>query len=209
MSQKGSDLGGYKWNSEDTGTMASLDISLNDIPSDGLDYASQVTRMDLDLREGDPEFQGELEFTATIHAAEHEAWVAGDLRGVLLQECVRCLGVFKNVANIPVAAYYQSHDASATKEKPKGRKGKEIEQQGEETDSYPILNDRFNVAEMLRELLILSIPIQPLCQEHCQGLCQVCGQNLNQRQCGCDSLMPESPFAVLRDKLKSPQKSQR
>ena len=71
--------------------MASLDISLNDIPSGGLDYASQVTRADLDLREGDPEFQGELEFTATIHAAEHEAWVEGDLRGVLVQECVRWL----------------------------------------------------------------------------------------------------------------------
>jgi uncharacterized protein len=189
--------------------MASLDISLNDIPADGLDYASQVTRMDLDLREGDPEFQGELEFTAIIHAAEHEAWVNGDLRGVLLLECVRCLGIFKDVADIPVAAYYRGQDGFATKEKPKGQKAKDIEQLGEEIDSYPILNDRFNVAEMLRELLILSIPIQPLCQEHCQGLCQVCGQNLNHRQCGCDSLMPESPFAVLRDKLKSPPKSQR
>ena len=189
--------------------MASLDISLNDIPSEGLDYASQVTRMDLDLREGDPEFQGELEFTATIHTAEHEAWVEGDLRGVLLQECVRCLAAFENVADIPVVAYYRSEDASATKEKPKGRKAKDIEQHGEEIDSYPILNDRFNVAEMLRELLILSIPIQPLCQKHCQGLCQVCGQNLNHRQCGCDSLMPESPFAVLRDKLKSQPKPQR
>ena len=54
--------------------MASLDISFNDIPVDGLDFASQVTRMDLDLRDGDPEFQGELEFTATIYAAEHEAF---------------------------------------------------------------------------------------------------------------------------------------
>ena len=190
--------------------MASLDISLNDIPSEGFDYASQVTRMDLDLREGGPEFQGELEFTATIHAAEHEAWVDGSLRGVLLQECVRCLGAFEKVADIPVAAYYRRQDASATKEKPKGRKAKDdSEHFGEEIDSYPILNDRFNVAEMLRELLILSIPIQPLCQKHCQGLCQVCGQNLNHRQCGCDSLMPESPFAVLRDTLKSQPKSQR
>ena len=189
--------------------MASLDISLNEILADGLDYTSQVTRMDLDLREGDPDFQGDLDFTATIHAAEHEAWVDGDLRGILIQECVRCLGTFENFMDIPVAAYFRSQDVPASKEKPKGRKAKDIEQHGEETDSHPILNDRFNVAEMLRELLILSIPIQPLCQEHCQGLCQVCGQNLNHRQCGCDALMPESPFAVLRDKLKSPPKSQR
>jgi len=164
--------------------------------------------LDLDLRGGDPEFQGELDFTATIHASEHEAWVAGNLRGVLLQECVRCLGVFKNALDIPVDAYYRSQDVSTEKEKPRGRKEKESEQNSEEIDSYLILNDRFNLAEMLRELLILSIPIQSLCQEQCQGMCQVCGQNLNQRQCGCDPLMPESPFAILRDKLQVPKKPQ-
>lgn len=186
---------------------ASLDINLNDIPFEGLDYACRVTRDDLDLAEGDPELQGELEFTATIHAAEHEAWVAGDLRGVLVQECVRCLGIFNSAVAIPVAAYYRSQDASPAKEKPKGRKTDDIEAQDEETESYRILNNRFNLAEMLREQLILSIPIQPLCHEQCQGLCQVCGQNLNQRQCGCDALTVESPFAILRDKLQFPKQS--
>lgn len=187
--------------------MASLDISLNDIPTEGLEHNSQVTRVDLDLSESDPAFEGALDFSATIHASEDEAWVAGHLRGTLILECVRCLSDFQTFSEIPVEVYYRSQEPSTEKEKPKGRTEKDPEPSGEEVDSYLILNDQFNLAEMLRELLILSIPIQPLCQEQCQGLCHRCGQNLNQQQCGCDILKPESPFAILRDKLQFPENS--
>ena len=37
----------------------------------------------------------------------------------------------------------------------------------------------------IREAIILFLPIAPLCKEDCAGLCPVCGQNLNERNCGC------------------------
>ena len=177
--------------------MASLDMNLRDIPPEGLRYVIRVHRADLELGEGDPEFQGPLQFTAKIHAAEHESWVDGDLQGVLLQDCVRCLEVFTHVAGIHVSACYRSQDFVQTK----GTRLKEqhTERHRDDPDSYLILNNRFNLGEMLRDQLILSVPIQPLCKEHCQGLCQACGQNLNQRQCGCDARKTKSPFAMLRD----------
>ena len=181
--------------------MASLEISLSDIPSEGLEFASLVTRMDLDLRAGDPEFHGDLDFSGQIHADAKEAWVNGQLRGVLQQECVRCLGFFEKVVAIPISARYRSEDVNSTEEKFKGRSRDEVKSSEEDVDSYPILNCRFNLGEMLREQLILSIPIRALCQQQCQGLCQVCGQNLNQRQCGCEVLDTESPFAILRKKF--------
>jgi len=179
--------------------MASLDISLNEIPSDGLDYVSEVTRTDLELGKGDPEFKEAFEFKAVINAAENEAWVNGDFRGTLVQECVRCLESFESTLGIPVTAYYLDRDVIAAKEKSKSLK--EEDPEGEETDSFPIVNDRLNLADMLREQLILSLPIQPLCMEQCQGLCPACGQNLNQRQCGCEIQTETSPFAILKDKL--------
>lgn len=181
--------------------MASLEISLKEIPSDGLDYVREVTRTDLDLVQGDPEFKGPLEFTASIHAGENEAWVDGDFRGTLVQECVRCLESFDSVLDIPVTAYYQGQEVITAKQKSKSSKTEE-DSNSEEIDSFPLLNDGLNLADMLREQLILSIPIQPLCTEHCQGLCPVCGQNLNQRQCGCEVQTGTSPFAILKDKLK-------
>lgn len=183
--------------------MASLDISLKDIPSEGLDFASQVTRIDLEFGKGDPEFEGEFEFTARIHAAETEAWVDGDLRGVLVQECVRCLGVFQRATDIPVKAYYQIPKQPQPKVQAKGRKEDDPPTPDEEVESYPILNDRFHLAEMLREQLILSFPIQALCQESCRGLCQVCGHNINQGPCGCEIVTTESPFAVLRERFQA------
>ncbi len=37
----------------------------------------------------------------------------------------------------------------------------------------------------VREALILSVPMKPLCTDECRGLCPVCGQNLNESTCEC------------------------
>lgn len=185
--------------------MASLEISLYEIPADGLDYVSEVTHLDLELGKGDPEFKEAFEFKAKIHAVENEAWVDGDFHGTLIQECVRCLEGFESILDIPVAAYYVGQEVIAAKEQSKNSK-EDDEDDGEEVDCFPILNDRMNLADMLREQLILSLPIQPLCSEQCQGLCLVCGQNLNHRQCGCEIQTGKTPFAALRDKLNPSEK---
>lgn len=186
--------------------MASLEVSLKDIPFEGLDYVSEVTHADLDLGEGDPKFKGSGQITARIQATENEAWVDGEFLGILVQDCVRCLNTFERNFNIPVTAYYRGQSVIAAKEKSKSQKEEDID--SEETDSYPILNDSLNLADMLREQLILSLPIRPLCKEHCLGLCPVCGQNLNQQQCGCEIQAELSPFAILKDKLKPSKKSE-
>lgn len=37
---------------------------------------------------------------------------------------------------------------------------------------------------LIREMVILSLPMKPLCSPDCKGLCPVCGANLNKRDCG-------------------------
>ncbi len=36
-----------------------------------------------------------------------------------------------------------------------------------------------------RESLFLELPVKVLCLEDCRGLCPLCGQNLNERECNC------------------------
>ncbi|NIS79933.1 MAG: hypothetical protein GTO14_06950 [Anaerolineales bacterium] len=36
---------------------------------------------------------------------------------------------------------------------------------------------------VLREYLLLDVPIQPLCRPDCKGLCAICGENLNDTDC--------------------------
>lgn len=37
---------------------------------------------------------------------------------------------------------------------------------------------------LIREYLMLEMPYNPVCWPDCKGLCTVCGQNLNEKDCG-------------------------
>jgi uncharacterized protein len=41
-----------------------------------------------------------------------------------------------------------------------------------------------DLTPILRDYASLDIPIRCICRKDCLGLCQVCGQNLNQEDCG-------------------------
>ena len=42
-----------------------------------------------------------------------------------------------------------------------------------------------DLTETTRQYMLLAIPMKPLCQEDCAGLCPNCGHNLNQGPCNC------------------------
>jgi len=56
----------------------------------------------------------------------------------------------------------------------------------EESGNFTIdENHVLDLADAIRQYALLAIPMKPLCREDCAGLCPSCGQNLNQRPCGC------------------------
>lgn len=42
------------------------------------------------------------------------------------------------------------------------------------------------VGDLVREQVLLDLPIRPLCREDCQGLCPECGTDLNEQSCSCE-----------------------
>ncbi|WP_022854445.1 YceD family protein [Thermodesulfatator atlanticus] len=54
------------------------------------------------------------------------------------------------------------------------------------------------VDEVVREEILLAVPMRKLCHEECKGLCPNCGKNLNNGPCQCKKQVPESPFAILK-----------
>lgn len=63
--------------------------------------------------------------------------------------------------------------------------------------------DEIDVADEIREELMLALPINIICSDDCLGLCPECGQNLNKKSCKCADSTPDapSPWDVL-DQLK-------
>jgi uncharacterized protein len=60
-----------------------------------------------------------------------------------------------------------------------------------------------DLTEAIRQTVVVSIPMKPLCKDDCTGLCPVCGRNLNQGDCGCPPREADARWAVLRN-LKLP-----
>jgi uncharacterized protein len=71
----------------------------------------------------------------------------------------------------------------------------------DELDVTYLEDDQINTDQLLRENLLLSLPLQPLCRDDCRGLCPRCGANLNQEPCGCERPPADPRMDALRKLL--------
>ena len=53
--------------------------------------------------------------------------------------------------------------------------------------------------DVLREQVLLALPLKSTCREDCKGLCPQCGKNLNQEPCSCSEPAEDPRWAVLKD----------
>jgi len=59
-------------------------------------------------------------------------------------------------------------------------------------------NDQIDISDILREQILLNIPMKPLCSERCSGICPTCGTNLNKGSCNCPPQAGDSRFQILK-----------
>jgi uncharacterized protein len=52
--------------------------------------------------------------------------------------------------------------------------------------------------DVLREHVLLSMPMQRVCREDCQGMCPICGQNRNLINCGCEAKLVDDRWSALK-----------
>jgi uncharacterized protein len=75
-----------------------------------------------------------------------------------------------------------------------------------ETEIGYYQKDSLLLEDVLREQVLLSLPVRTLCKPDCKGLCPRCGQNRNHQACSCDE-GPSDPrweaLAGLRSRIKS------
>ena len=82
---------------------------------------------------------------------------------------------------------------------------------GEDEEVFSLLtrNHMLDLAEPLRQSLLIALPFRPICGEDCEGLCQLCGANLNERDCGCEPVPVDPRFAELAALLNDNQDQRR
>jgi len=56
--------------------------------------------------------------------------------------------------------------------------------------------------DIIRDQILLNIPMKPLCSEDCKGLCTICGTDLNYSECGCIVQEIDPRMAILQSLLR-------
>jgi uncharacterized protein len=175
---------------------------LADITADGLSLVGESTAEELGLTEDDALVLGPLAVSLDLTHVEALVAVTAVLEGMIIRECVRCLKEYEDPLAFSVRAAFIPEPKSAPRHPkrvdPRKARAKVVEAEPEEEpdDQYQYQGNQLELAPMLREHVILSAPMQPLCGDDCLGLCAQCGKNLNEGSCQCASEPPIPTFRV-------------
>ena len=191
-------------------TMELLRPLLADITVDGLSLVGEVTAEELGLTEDDAVVLGPLAVSLDLTNIEGLVAVTGVLEGTIIRECVRCLKGYEDLLAFSVRAAFVPEPKSSPRHPkrvdPRKARAEVVEAEPEEEpdDQYQYQGNQLELAPMLREHVILSAPMQPLCNNDCLGLCAQCGKNLNEGPCHCAVEPPIPTFRVVQSmKLKT------
>lgn len=66
----------------------------------------------------------------------------------------------------------------------------------EETETFS--GDQIDLTDFVKRGMITALPMKILCSEDCKGLCSICGKDLNEGECGCDTTSIDPRFESLR-----------
>ena len=185
-------------------TMELLRPLLTEITADGLSLVGEVTAEELGLTEDDAMLPGPLAVSLDLTNIEGLVAVTGVLEGTIVRQCVRCLKEYEDLLAFSVRAAFIPEPKSAPRHPkridPKKLRAEvvEVELEEEPDDQYHYQGNQLELAPMLREHVILSAPMQPLCSEECLGLCAQCGKNLNEGACQCAAEPPIPTFRVVQ-----------
>ncbi len=137
---------------------------------------------DLDVSD----LRGDLRMTRTTQGV----YVSGVMQARTRAECVRCLSPGDQDLEIEFDDLFSSPSGTATD---------------------PLLaipeTGLLDLTPLVREYLLLDVPLQTLCRPDCKGLCPECGINRNETTCEHEDTPIDSRLAGLRSLLDDPGKN--
>lgn len=116
---------------------------------------------------------------------EGKANIKGNAEIVLDMKCDRCLSA------VPVKIQLDFEREVSVDDK--------SDSESEEDDQDIMEGYHLNVETFIYNEILMNQPEKVLCKPECKGICMVCGKNLNDGECECDTFVPDPRMAVLQD----------
>jgi uncharacterized protein len=134
---------------------------------------------------------GKVDFRGSFSREGLRTIVQGEIATDLIVDCSRCLEPVNRHFDIPFEAVFVDTDDEAADE--------EIRVGTEHLDESLVIDGQIDIAEVVREQIILALPETALCREDCQGLCPKCGANRNLIDCRCTDDEIDPRWAALKN----------
>ncbi len=166
-----------------------LKIKFEDIPPEGLSLGFEDQKGDL-IKDCYP-------ISRPIRAKVHlQRWgidvkVTGEVETEVKLTCDRCLKEFPFEIKGRINVLLEPRAVLS-------RLKEEVRLTKEDLDVIFFDGITVEVDEVVREEILLAVPMRKLCKETCKGLCPICGQDLNEKSCECKPAFKDSPFAILK-----------
>lgn len=159
-------------------------IEVNKIPPEGLEIDRVLQIQPVQLGSGEQAKVGDARLTGTLRRSGSDLEFRGRVEAGVSLICSRCLEPFRQPVEEPCHRIFRAG--------PLGRPESEHALVEEDLALTPFDGVRINLEEMAREQIYLAVPLKPLCQESCRGLCPTCGAELNSAPCDCPETRQEA-----------------
>jgi DUF177 domain-containing protein len=143
---------------------------------------------------GEFEFPEQVRLRSKVIEASEMIYITGEVETRLSLACGRCLkpllvSVSKNLALAYSRSLPEVHDDD---------NNEALELTAEEMGLTLASGDEIDLRDAVQEQVVMALPMQPLCDPDCKGLCPRCGKDLNRGECGCSTDTDDHPFADLK-----------
>lgn len=156
---------------------------------------------DVDFPPGEIDFDAEeltqrsvLKAEGSVELLSHtlgEIRIRGHMNVEMEAPCDRCLEPAKCPLDADFDLFYKPAETGPTEEEVALKEG-EIEIAFYEGEGLEL-------EEVLREFVLLSMPMQKVCRQDCKGICPHCGQNRNETACQCRTNPADGRWAALKN----------
>lgn len=171
-------------------------IRILEIPLEGRELSEKVDSEWIDHALGDVGrgIAGEAgSFEARVDKVGDKILVQGRAGMPAQLQCARCLTAFEVDLGFDITHVLEP--------KPEDDSEEELELGDGDLDVSYIDGPEFDISEVVREHMHLALPMNPLCKDECAGLCDQCGGDLNQGDCGCKAPVDPRWSALAEIKL--------
>lgn len=160
-----------------------MKIQLGGLSEGAHEFHFSVAGADLGIGPG---FQQSVTVSATVEKTGNQVFLYASAEAHCSFHCDRCLTEFEKVLAPHYRMIYVFEEADRDRFDP-----------SEVQVISPSMNI-IDIADDVRQTLLLSVPLKLLCSDTCKGLCPQCGTNWNLAACSCHEERDDQRWEALR-----------